>query len=212
MTDFQDAYQLLYDYYGFQDWWPAESDFEVLVGAVLTQNTNWGNVEKALATLREHNLLEYERLSQLSAQEIAPLIRSAGYYNLKAARLRNLLNLIAEEYEGDFLTFQEMHQDTLRLQLLDVNGVGPETADSILLYVCHKPCFVVDSYTHRVFSRHNMVEEECDYHELQERFVSSLKVDVGLYKEYHALIVQVAKDFCKKREPKCESCPLLPLL
>lgn len=211
MADFQEAYQLLFEYYGPQSWWPADSDFEVLVGAVLTQNTNWGNVEKALVNLRQHNLLEYSTLSSLSAEEIAPLIRPSGYYNLKAVRLRNLLNLIAEEYGANFATFQQADHDTLRQQLLAVKGIGPETADSILLYACHKPSFVVDSYTHRVFSRHNMVEEECDYHSLQERFISALHEDVKLYKEYHALIVQVAKEFCKKSTPLCERCPLQPL-
>ncbi len=211
-NSFQRVYQLLFDYYGAQHWWPAESDFEVLVGAVLTQNTNWGNVEKALAVLRERGLLTYEALSLLSVDEIAPLIRPSGYYNLKAARLRNLLTLIEEEYEGDFSLFQQADLYTLRQQLLSVKGVGPETADSILLYACHKPSFVVDAYTHRIFSRHNLVPEECDYHSLQESFTSSLDEDVALYNEYHALIVQVAKDFCKKKEPQCAGCPLEQML
>ncbi len=205
---FQQAYNLLFNYYGGQNWWPAESDFEVLVGAVLTQNTNWGNVEKALTVLKQRGLLTYERLSLLSVDEIAPLIRSSGYYNLKAARLRNLFNLIDSEYEGDFSLFQQAELYQLRQQLLSVKGIGPETADSILLYACHKPSFVVDAYTHRIFSRHNLVPEECDYHSLQESFTSSLDEDVALYNEYHALIVQVAKDFCKKKEPLCAGCPL----
>ncbi len=205
---FQQAYNLLFNYYGGQNWWPAESDFEVLVGAVLTQNTNWGNVEKALTVLKQRGLLTYETLSLLSVEEIAPLIRSSGYYNLKAARLRNLFNLIDSEYEGDFSLFQQADLYQLRRQLLSVKGIGPETADSILLYACHKPSFVVDAYTHRIFSRHNLVPEECDYHSLQESFTSSLDEDVVLYNEYHALIVQVAKDFCKKKEPLCVGCPL----
>ncbi len=205
---FQQAYQLLFQHYGEQNWWPAESDFEVLVGAVLTQNTNWGNVEKALAMLRERGLLRYETLSLLAEEEIAPLIRPSGYYNLKAARLRNLFNLVEQEYAGDLSLFLQAELPVLREQLLAVKGIGPETADSILLYACHKPSFVVDAYTHRVFSRHNLVPEECDYHTLQDCFTSSLDEDVALYNEYHALIVQVAKDFCKKRAPLCDGCPL----
>ncbi len=209
---FQRAYRLLFDYYGEQNWWPAESDFEVLVGAVLTQNTNWGNVEKALAVLRERGLLAYETLSLLSVDEIAPLIRSSGYYNLKAARLRNLLTLIEEEYEDDFSLFLQADRFILREQLLAVKGIGPETADSILLYACRQPSFVVDAYTHRIFSRHSLVPEESDYHTIQESLTSSLEEDVVLYNEYHALIVQLAKDFCKKKSPQCKGCPLEDML
>ena len=208
MTDFQQVYQLLFDHYGPQHWWPADTPFEVLVGAVLTQNTSWGNVGKALVCLRERGLLEYETFSQLAPEEIAPLIRSSGYYNLKAQRLRNLINLVEEEYGGNFALFRKGELHPLREQLLTVRGIGPETADAILLYVCKKLSFVVDTYTHRVFSRHGMVDEESDYHSIQEQFVNNLPEDTELYGEYHALVVRVAKDFCKKKAPRCEGCPL----
>lgn len=208
MTDFQQVYQLLFDYYGPQHWWPADTPFEILVGAVLTQNTSWGNVEKALASLREKGLLEYETFSQLAPDEIAPLIRPSGYYNLKAQRLRNLITLVEEEYGGDFALFCKGERSSLREQLLSVKGIGPETADAIMLYVCRRPSFVVDTYTHRVFSRHCMVDEESDYHSIQEQFVNNLPEDTELYGEYHGLIIRVAKDFCKKKVPLCEGCPL----
>ncbi len=201
------SYKLLFAWYGPQNWWPAESRFEVLVGAVLTQNTSWRNVEKALENLRARGLLAYETLRRLPADEIAPLIRPSGYYNLKAQRLRNLLTLIDEKY-GDFEAFCAGELSVLRPQLLAVKGVGPETADSILLYACELPSFVVDAYTHRVFSRHGLVDEETDYHTMQERFTAALPVDQALYNEYHALIVRVAKEFCHKKQPACAGCPL----
>ncbi len=205
---FEEAYLRLFDYFGEQHWWPAETPFEVLVGAVLVQNTNWSNAGKALDNLRESGLLEYETLSQLSAEEIAPLIRPSGYYNVKAKRLRNLLNLIEEEYAGDFASFCAAEGEVLREQLLAVKGIGAETADSILLYACALPYFVVDAYTHRVFSRHNLLDEESDYVAIQGRFVAAIECDVDLYNEYHALIVRVAKEFCRKGVPLCAGCPL----
>jgi len=205
---FTEAYQLLYDHFGPQHWWPGETAFEVMVGAVLTQNTNWKNVVKALNNLKEAALLDYSSLSLLAADEIAGFIRPSGYYNLKAQRLKNLLNMVAKLYEGDLETFFADNLSTARENLLAVKGVGPETADSILLYACGAPVFVIDTYTHRVFSRHNMVEEESDYQTMQESFMESLPEDVQLYNEYHALIVRVAGAHCKKTKPLCEQCPL----
>ena len=205
---FTEAYQLLYDHFGPQNWWPGETAFEVMVGAVLTQNTNWKNVVKALNNLKEAALLDYSSLSLLAAEEIAGFIRPSGYYNLKAQRLKNLLNMIAKQYEDDLEIFFADNLNTARENLLAVKGVGPETADSILLYACDAPVFVIDTYTHRVFSRHNMVEEESDYQTMQESFMESLPEDVQLYNEYHALIVRVAGAYCKKTKPLCEQCPL----
>lgn len=207
-NNYSEAYRLLYDHFGPQSWWPGDTPFEIMVGAILTQNTNWSNVQKAIHNLKSEGLLSYQSLSQLNVDEIAQFIRPAGYYNLKARRLRNLLDMVTIIYEGDLALFLEDDLGSARENLLAVKGVGPETADSILLYACGHPVFVVDTYTHRVFSRHNMVEEETDYSEIQEVFVEHLPQDMQLYNEFHALIVRVASTFCKKTKPLCGNCPL----
>lgn len=207
-NNYAEAYRLLYEHFGPQDWWPGDSPFEIMVGAVLTQNTNWANVRKAIDNLKLQGLLSYQSLALLTADEIAQYIRPAGYYNLKAQRLKNLLDMVAAIYDGDLATFLEDDLGTARENLLAVKGIGPETADSILLYACEHPVFVVDMYTHRVFSRHNMVQEETDYLSIQEVFLANLPQDKELYNEFHALIVRVASTFCKKTKPLCAECPL----
>ncbi len=205
---FYEIYENLLDHFGPQNWWPAETPFEMVIGAVLTQNTSWKNVDKALVNLKEADLLSFDTLCNLDQVSLATLIRPAGYYNLKAKRLKNLLQMIQNEYAGDL---QSLLKDDLyhsRMMLLQVKGIGPETADSILLYAGNHPIFVVDAYTHRVFSRHNLVEEECSYEDVQERFMDNLPADSKLFNEYHALIVKVAKAYCKKNAPLCENCPL----
>lgn len=209
--NYNEAYRLLYDHFGPQDWWPGDTPFEIMVGAILTQNTNWSNVQKAINNLKSENLISYESLSQLSTDEIAQLIRPAGYFNLKARRLRNFLDMVANIYQGELDSFIEDDLDRARDNLLAVNGIGPETADSILLYACGHPIFVVDLYTHRVFSRHNLVMEETDYSTMQNIFMDHLLPDLQLYNEFHALIVRVAKTYCKKTKPLCEKCPLYGL-
>lgn len=202
------VYLRLLDFFGPQHWWPGETPFEIVVGAVLTQNTNWQNVCKAIDALKEAELLTFEKMVMLTPEQIAPYIRSAGYYNLKARRLHNLLAMINEQYEGvlEFLFADDL--ESARHNLLLVKGIGPETADSILLYGGNMPTFVVDTYTHRVFSRHHMLDEEMDYYGIQQEFVDHLDQDVALYNEYHALIVAVGKDYCKKSKPLCDACPL----
>lgn len=207
-NSYQEIFDILYDHFGPQEWWPGETPFEIAVGAILTQNTNWSNVKKAIDALKNGGVLSYEALSRLSADDIAPLIRPSGYYNLKAGRIRNLLDMIAVEYNGDFDHFLRDSMGSVRENLLMVKGVGPETADSILLYACGHPVFVVDAYTHRVFSRHNLADEETDYDTLQSLFDAHLPEDVQLFNEYHALIVRVAATYCKKTKPLCEQCPL----
>lgn len=211
MDSYNEAYRLLYDHFGPQDWWPGDTPFEIMVGAILTQNTNWSNVQKAINNLKSENLLNYQSLSQLSSDEIAQWIRPAGYYNLKARRLRNFLDMVANIYQGDLDLFIEDDLSRARDNLLAVNGIGPETADSILLYACGHPIFVIDLYTHRVFSRHNLVMEETDYATMQNIFMDHLLPDLQLYNEFHALIVRVAKTYCKKTKPLCEKCPLYGL-
>ena len=204
----KEIYSRLHRFYGPQHWWPAESRFEVMVGAVLTQNTNWQNVSKAIDVLRARGVLDFQALNSLPCEELAPLIRSSGYYNLKAKRLKNLLAMIDQEYGGDLEMFFREDLWTARERLLLVKGVGAETADSILLYACGQPIFVVDAYAHRIFSRHGLIPEECDYQELQDLFMDNLPDDTALFNEYHALIVMTAKEFCRKTSPRCEECPL----
>ena len=206
-----EIYELLLEAYGPQHWWPAESPLEVLVGAVLTQNTNWQGVEKAMASLKLHDLLNPHKLQAIPTEDLARLIKPAGYYNLKAHRLKNLIAFLTEAYSGDLETMGQAETDRLRKELLAVNGVGPETADSILLYALEKPVFVVDTYTYRVMSRHGLVGEEVSYDELQELFIQHLPVEVKLFNEYHALLVRVGKLHCR-RQPYCQGCPLEPLL
>ncbi|MCG6945632.1 MAG: endonuclease III domain-containing protein [Deltaproteobacteria bacterium] len=206
-----EIYELLVKAYGPQHWWPAESPLEVMVGAVLTQNTNWQGVEQAIANLKRDNLLNQHKLKALSTEELSRLIKPAGYFNLKARRLKNLIEMVTEAYGGDLAAMEQMETAQLRQELLLVNGVGPETADSILLYAFHRPIFVVDTYTYRVTSRHGLIEEEANYQALQDLFMEHLPLDVDMFNEYHALLVRAGKLHCK-RKARCEGCPLEPLL
>lgn len=202
-----DMFKLLLDYYGPRNWWPAETKLEIMIGAVLTQNTNWKNVEKAIENLKEKGLLSLESLLCVTADELAREIRPAGYYNIKANRLKNLINFIRDGYDADLLALLEDETQTLREGLLSINGIGPETADSILLYAVNRPIFVIDAYTHRILNRHGMAEDQTTYQELQELFMNHLPEDPTLFNELHALIVETGKDFCRKR-PLCDKCPL----
>lgn len=206
-----ELYERLLSHYGPQGWWPGESPFEVLVGAVLTQNTSWKNVARAIENLREADLLDPVKLYEVDPEELAELIRPAGYFRLKTARLRNLLRFVVEQYDGSLDAMFATDLETLRHELLAINGIGPETADSILLYAGQLPTFVIDTYTHRVLARHGWIEFGLDYHTLQEHLHSSLPVEVPLYNEFHALLVRVGNEHCRK-QPKCEGCPLEPLL
>lgn len=203
-----DIYQALYDFFGPQHWWPGETPLEILVGAVLTQNTNWQNVSKAIANLKRDRLLTLDALVQLATPTLAEKIRPSGYYNLKAVRLQNLLRHITAAAGSVEEYFHDRGTATLREELLAIKGIGPETADSILLYAGEKPTFVVDAYTHRILNRHGLIADESDYHELQSLFLDHLPEDVRLFNEYHALIVQTGKEFCRKSSPRCEGCPL----
>jgi len=203
----EEMYNLLSAHYGPRNWWPADTKLEVMIGAVLTQNTNWKNVEKAIENMEEKGLLSLERLRCVSASELAQEIRPAGYYNIKAKRLKNLVDFIGDRYGGDLSAFLEDETQILRQGLLSVNGIGPETADSILLYAVDRPVFVVDAYTHRILSRHGMVEEQATYQELQDLFMDNLPEISSLFNEFHALIVETGKDYCRKK-PLCDRCPL----
>lgn len=193
--------------FGAQHWWPGDSPFEVMVGAVLTQNTNWKNVEKALVNLKREGGLSLSALIQLSEAELAEKIRPAGYFNVKAKRLKALVQFLHERYQGDLEVMALRPLDRLREELLGVRGVGKETADSILLYALGFPIFVVDAYTYRVFTRHFLAPEEVGYDELQALAMDNVPAEVAYYNEFHALLVSVGKDFCGPK-PKCEACPL----
>ena len=210
-TPLAEIFERLSAAYGKQQWWPADSPFEVIVGAVLTQNTSWKNVEKAIANLREAGLLSPRAIHALDREELAELIRPSGYYRVKAARLKNVVDFLMGEFDGSLNAMFERPLDELRESLLALNGVGPETADSILLYAGNLPTFVIDAYTHRVFKRHGWIEPEADYHALKEHCEAGLDSDPELFNEFHALLVRVGNAHCRAR-PKCEGCPLAPLL
>lgn len=193
--------------FGPQHWWPAEGPLEMMVGAVLTQNTSWRNVEKAIEGLKARSLIDAEALGRIPFEELAQTIRPAGYYNIKARRLKNLAEFIRQRSTGHLdLLFSE-ETGALREALLGVKGIGPETADSILLYAAGRPVFVVDAYTHRILGRHELISEEATYDEMQACFMDHLPQDAALYNEFHALIVRTAKTCCGKR-PNCAACPL----
>ncbi|MFO8031664.1 MAG: endonuclease III domain-containing protein [Desulfohalobiaceae bacterium] len=205
-------YEAMYDTLGPSSWWPGHSALEVCLGAILTQNTNWANVEKALENLKKKELLHADRLLQLSQEELAELIRPAGYFRIKAARVQNFLQFLRQEVDLDVLALAREDLQVLRPKILTINGIGPETADSILLYALHQPVFVVDAYTQRILSRHALIPEEVSYQELQDFFMDALPRDVGLYNEFHALLVRTGKNWCKKKQAKCGECPLQSFL
>jgi endonuclease III related protein len=207
-----EVYRRLFDAFGPQHWWPGESPFEVIVGAILTQNTSWQNVERAIHNLREADLLDPRALYAVPVEELEELIRPAGYFRVKARRLRSLLEFLVEQYDGSLEAMFAVGLSDLRPRLLEVNGIGPETADSILLYAGELPTFVVDAYTHRVFSRHGWIDFEADYHRIQEYIEGELPRETPLFNEFHALLVRLGKDYCKKTKPKCSECPLREML
>jgi endonuclease-3 related protein len=202
-----EIYQLLLDRFGPQRWWPGETAFEIITGAILTQNTSWANVKKAIANLKSANLLTPEKLYYLDTTKLAELIRPAGYYNIKAKRLKNFLTWLFQNYNGRLENLENLDTDRLRAELLAVKGVGRETADSILLYAFDRPIFVVDAYTARVAVRHRLIEPDADYEQLRDLFQSNLPQDVQLFNEFHALLVRLGKEFCRP-VAKCPGCPL----
>jgi endonuclease III related protein len=210
---------LLLEYYhamlaglGPSGWWPGQTPFEIALGAILTQNTAWTNVEKALHNLRAAGLLDSRALFRLGEEELGSFIRPSGFFRIKAARVRNFLQFLDGACGLDVEALQDRSVEELRPALLGVSGIGPETADSILLYALGLPSFVVDAYTRRIFSRHGLIPEDIGYEELREFFMDALPPDAALFNEYHALIVRTGKGWCAKREGKCPRCPLLSLL
>ena len=202
-----EIYDLLFDRFGPQHWWPGQTQFEIITGAILTQNTNWTNVEKAITNLKSADCLTPEKLHNLDVSQLAELIRPAGYYNIKAKRLKNFINWLFDNYDGKPTSLETIDTGQLRTELLAINGIGRETADSILLYAFERPIFVVDAYTARIAFRHRLIQPDADYEQLRELFQSNLQQDTQLFNEYHALLVRAGKEFCKPKA-RCPGCPL----
>jgi endonuclease-3 related protein len=203
-----ELYEALRSHFGHRNWWPAQTSFEVCVGAVLTQNTAWKNVAKAIENLKAASSLDPFTIHELSHEQLATLIRPAGYFNVKAVRLKNFIAHLVERHAGDLEAFLSLPVWTLRTELLSIKGVGKETADSIILYAGHQPIFVVDAYTKRVLERHGIIRAGADYDEAQAIFQSALPRDAALYNDFHAQFVAVGHHYCKKK-PRCEACPLV---
>ncbi|MDR4506960.1 MAG: endonuclease III domain-containing protein [Candidatus Brocadiaceae bacterium] len=200
-------YQKMYTALGPQQWWPGETPFEVVIGAILTQNTNWSNVEKAMINLKRAKKLTPKGLLDVNTIDLAQLIRPSGFFNIKAKRVKSFIDWLFSKYNGSLSRMFDQDLHTIRNELLSIKGIGPETADSILLYAGNMPTFVVDAYTHRIFSRHGLIPENCTYDEIKSFFEDNLSKDVALYNEYHALIVNTGKMFCRPKKA-CEECPL----
>jgi len=211
------AYELMLAHFGHQHWWPGETPFEICVGAILTQNTSWTNVERAIANLKSAAVLDPEKLFALPEAELAQLIRPAGYFNVKARRLRSFLRVLVEEFSGELPRLFAGDTTTVRTRLLTINGIGPETADSLLLYAGGHHSFVVDAYTKRIFSRHHWCSTDADYDTVRSLCETALNEKplprrLDYWKDYHAQLVMVGKHFCRKGQPRCKDCPLRPLL
>lgn len=200
-------YETLNRFFGNLHWWPGETPFEVAVGAILTQNTNWLNVEKAIGRLKSEGLLEPGALHALDDDVLADCIRSSGYFRIKTRRLKAFLEVLCRDFGGDLERMLGGDLPDARRRLLGIPGIGEETADSILLYAGGRPTFVVDAYTRRILERHGVADSKASYAEIQQLFLRSLPCEAGLYNQYHALIVETGKRYCRK-EPRCGECPL----
>lgn len=204
---FLDVFRILLGRYGPLHWWPAETPFEVCAGAILTQNTNWGNVEKAIANLKKEGLLSAEAMRDVPVERLAEVIRPAGFFNVKSARLKDFVAWLFMRHDGKLERMFSGDWQALRKELLQVRGIGRETCDSILLYAGNKPSFVVDAYTKRLFAHLGVISEKADYEEIRALFMGNLPEDVEVFNEYHALIVQHCKEHCRKK-PLCPGCDL----
>jgi endonuclease-3 related protein len=200
-------YEAMNDHFGDLHWWPGDSPLEIVIGAILTQNTAWRNVELAIHNLKKEQLIHLERILQADPRELEALIRPAGFFRVKAERLKNLLRFILNDYAGDFGRMFAEDLWILRDKLLQIKGIGEETADCILLYGGEKPVFVVDAYTRRALTRHGLIVNKLSYKEIQDLFMNHLPLDRALFGQYHALFVEVGKAFCRKT-PECAACPL----
>lgn len=205
-----EIYRRLFDCYGSQHWWPGETPFEVMVGAILTQSAAWQNVEKAIKNLKSAHALSPEALRRLLQEEIARLIYPCGYYNAKARKLKALVDWLGTVYNDNLEMLFTIETNELRRQLLAVHGIGPETADSILLYAANKPIFIIDAYTRRILTRLGLAQGNDSYGDYQQFFMRNLPSDVQLFNEYHALFVRLGKSVCR-RQPLCKVCCLFDM-
>jgi endonuclease III related protein len=201
-------YDALFAAHGPQHWWPGKTRFEVIVGAILTQNTSWTNVERAIQALREERLLTVSTMEQVSVRKLARLIRSSGYFRQKAHKLKEFVRFLRSQHHGSLSKMFQTPTVVLREQLLAVHGIGPETADSILLYAGKHPVFVVDAYTRRILQRHGLARGKESYEDIRKLFEKSLPANRELFNEYHALIVHAGKHYCRAKAPICSSCAL----
>jgi len=202
-----EVYRLLLDRYGPQHWWPADAPFEVIVGAILTQSAAWGNVEKAIFNLKQTGALTPVSLRKLPLDELAELIYPSGYYNAKALKIKSFVERLEDAHQDSLEKLFSLDVPSLRRELLTIHGIGPETADSIILYAAHKPIFVIDAYTRRILSRLGLSPPRNDYSALQQLFKENLPIEEKLFNEYHALLVRHGKGVCKKA-PLCDQCCL----
>ncbi|NQV17832.1 MAG: endonuclease III domain-containing protein [Armatimonadetes bacterium] len=200
-------YKTLLNSFGHQNWWPGETADEIIIGAILTQSVSWKNVETAIEKLKQNNLCTIEQIHNANKEEIAPLIRSTLYYNQKAKKLKNFANFLFQKYDGNLQKLFQTNTNILRKQLLSINGIGEETADSILLYAGNKCVFVIDAYTKRILSRIGLTKPEWSYARYQQFIMNNIVHDIELFKDYHAQIVYLGKHFCKTKL-SCEKCPL----
>ncbi|MDZ8117402.1 endonuclease III domain-containing protein [Pontiella agarivorans] len=207
-----DVYNTLFSHYGKQHWWPAESRFEMIVGAILTQNTAWTNVEKALSNLRKNQALNFQSLENAPREQLMEWIRPAGFFNQKADYLQELISNLRNKFDGSLDKLFNLEGAALRTELLSWKGIGKETADCIILYAARQPAFVVDAYTKRICRRHSWIDDKAKYDDVAKLFTDNLPEDVQLFNEYHALIVRICKDYCTARKPNCKDCPLKKFL
>ena len=203
------VFERLLSAFGERHWWPGDSPLEIMVGAILTQNTSWRNVERAIGNLKAAGLLDMGALDRIGEERLAEVIRPAGFYRVKSRRLKAFISEFQRAYGGVIEHTGGVPTEKLRDHLLSVKGVGPETADSILLYALNRPVFVVDAYTRRFLRNHGLYEGPPGYHEVQRFFMDNLPEDTSLFNEFHALIVRLCQGLCKKR-PLCDACPLGP--
>jgi endonuclease III related protein len=205
-------YDALFAAHGPQHWWPGRTPFEVIVGAILTQNTSWTNVEPCIENLRREKLLTPRAIESVPVTRLARLIRSSGYFRQKAKKLKAFVRFLRDAYQGSLTKMFGSSTPVLREQLLAVHGIGPETADSILLYAGKHPVFVVDAYTRRILERHRLAGTKHSYEHIRRLFERTLPPDAKLYNEFHALIVHTGKHYCRARNPRCGECALNSLL
>ncbi|MFH1761247.1 MAG: hypothetical protein ABIA63_09115 [bacterium] len=201
-------YKVLLKIFGHQKWWPGDTRLEIIIGAILTQNTNWTNAEKAIKNLKKNGLLKLSQLRTAETSLIKNCIKPSGYYNQKTKKILNFLEFFEHNYNNSFSLMKKQNTGELREKLLKINGIGPETADSILLYALNKKIFVIDAYTKRILSRHGLIRNDAGYCETQSFITDNFLCGIKEYNEFHALLVKLGKDFCKKTNPLCKICPL----